>query len=81
MKNRRFTNIAFVGFTILTLLLVGFICFLIVTHTKTFAVESDSMSPTINKGDAVFIRSLNPQELRAGDVVTVKFTDNSGAFT
>lgn len=80
MKNK-IARLLFIGFTVLTVLLVCFIGFLTVTHTKAYAVQSNSMSPAINKGDAIFIRSVKTEDLRSGTIVTVRTNDASGVFT
>jgi len=81
MNNKTIVYILFTVFSSVTLLLVSFIAFLFITQTKPYAVVTDSMSPTINKGDAVFARRVNPSELRLGDIVTVNFNNGSGSFT
>jgi signal peptidase I len=81
MNKNKLAKAGFSVFTAITLLLVCFIGFLAVTQTKPYAVVTDSMSPAINKGDAVFTRRVNPSELRTGDIVTVNFNDGSGSFT
>ena len=35
-----------------------------------FSVQSDSMSPTLNKGDYIFVDKYNGEELKVGDIVT-----------
>ncbi len=81
MNKHRFFNILFAVFTVFTVLLTGFIGFLFITHTKAYAVQSGSMSPAFNKGDAVFIRSVEAIELQTGDIITVKTPDDSSFFT
>ena len=81
MFTKKLGNALFVCFTVLTLLLVSFIGFLTVTGTKTYAVQTDSMSPLFKKGDAVFVRSIDTDTLQIGNVVTVEFKDGSGYFT
>ena len=74
-------GILFAVFVAITLLLAFFVGFLLLTGTKAFAVESNSMSPVINKGDAVFVRSVAARDLRENDIISVKTNDNSGVFT
>ena len=81
MNKSNLSKAAFSVFTVITLLLVSFIGFLVIMQTKPYAVVTDSMSPAINKGDAVFARRVNPLVLKAGDIVTVNFNDGSGSFT
>lgn len=45
---------------------------------KGYSVASDSMSPELNKGDVVFVREIPFEELKTGDIVTVKFKVNDG---
>ena len=81
MNKKRFSNILLACFTAMTILLAGFIGFLTFTHTKVFTVQSGSMSPAFNKGDAVFVRPADTAQLRAGDIITVKTPDGSKYFT
>lgn len=81
MKKHKLAAVLLICFTVITFLLAGFIGFLTVTHTKAYAVQSDSMQPAFGKGDVVFIRAVETADLRAGDVVTVQSTDGSMAFT
>jgi signal peptidase I len=81
MYKNRVLNVLFACFVVLTFLLAGFIVFLTATHTKAFAVQTDSMYPSIKKGDVVFIRAVSPEELNEDDIITVSYNDNSGYFT
>jgi len=81
LNKQRLLNILLACFTAITILLAGFIGFLTFTHTKVFTVQSGSMSPAFNKGDAVFVRPVNTADLQAGDIITVKTPDGSRHFT
>ena len=81
LNKQRLLNILLACFTAITVTLAGFIGFLTFTHTKVFTVQSGSMSPAFNKGDAVFIRPVNTGDLQAGDIVTIKTPDSGRHFT
>jgi len=81
MKKHKWTSAIFICFSLITFLLAGFVGFLAVTHTKGYAVQSDSMAPVFGRGDVVFIRCVKAEDLRAGDIVTIRSTDGSMAFT
>lgn len=81
MNKHRLLNILLICFTAITVLLAGFIGFLTFTQTKVFTVQSGSMSPALMINDAVFVRPVNTEELRAGDIITVKTPDGSRSFT
>ncbi|MDZ7730507.1 MAG: signal peptidase I [Natrialbaceae archaeon] len=44
----------------------------------SFIVLSDSMSPSIERGDIIVTRSIEPATISEGDVVTLKINDGSG---
>lgn len=48
---------------------------------KGHSVVTNSMSPTFNRGDAVFSRKVDFNNLETGDIVTVSFSDGNGTFT
>lgn len=73
-------NILFNIFMIIAVLAAGFVGFNLVTGTKGYAVVSDSMKETLNKGDVVFVRETDFDSLNVGDVITVKVGDK-GYFT
>jgi signal peptidase I len=81
MKKHRFLDALFICFTVVTLLLASFIGFMMVTHTKGYAVQSDSMYPAFRKGSAVFVRAVDTSDLRNGDIITVSSKDGSRSFT
>lgn len=81
MKKQRLLNILLACFTVVTVLLAGFIVFLTVTHTKAFTVQSGSMSPAFSKGDAVFVRPVNNEDIKANEIVTIQTPDGSRFFT
>lgn len=74
-------NIIFNILAIITVLAAVFVCFNIFSGAKGYSVITDSMSPSINKGDVVFVKKADFSSLNEGDVVTVRFADGSGYFT
>ena len=66
---------------IVTALAVLFVGFNVISRAKAFAVVTDSMTPTLKKGDVVFVRAASFESLQENDVVTVAFPDGSGYFT
>lgn len=74
-------NIIFNILAIITALAAVFVCFNIFSGAKGYSVITDSMSPSINKGDVVFVKKADFSSLNEGDVVTVRFADGSGYFT
>lgn len=81
MNKKRLLNILLACFSTVTVLLAGFIIFLTLTQTKAFTVQSGSMSPAFNKGDAVFVRPVNTNDLKPNDVVTIQTPDTTRSFT
>lgn len=69
------------AFAIVSILLAAFVLFLLCTGTRGFAVQSDSMRPALQRGDAVFIRAASFDELHEGDVITASFPESEGVFT
>lgn len=65
---------------ILTVTLL-FVVSMLVTGFKGYSVVTDSMSPEINKGDAVFVKQISFDKLNVGDIVTVKFENRDSTFT
>lgn len=74
-------NILFNMLAIVTVVSVIFVFFNIFSGAKGYAVVTDSMAPSINRGDVVFVKQVNFNDLNEGDVVTVQFADGSGYFT
>ena len=74
-------NVLFNILAIITAIAVVFVAFNIFSGAKGYAVITDSMSPDINRGDAVFVKKADFGSLKQGDVVTVAFPDGSGYFT
>lgn len=74
-------NILFNMLAIVTVVAVAFVCFNIFSGARGYAVVTDSMSPTLNRGDVVFVKQTSFEDLNEGDIVTVKFPDDSGFFT
>ncbi len=74
-------NILFNMLVIFTSLVVIFISVNIFSGAKGYAVMTDSMAPTLKRGDIVFVRETGLENLSEGDIVTVEFPDGSGFFT
>ena len=68
-------------FTVLTLSLLGFILILRFTDSTVLSVQSGSMSPVFNEGDAIVIRRTATDKHKSGDIVTVQTPDKSRSFT
>lgn len=81
MAKIKFTNILFNFLAILTILAVGFTLFNIFSGAKAYAVTSESMNPTLKRGDAVFSKTVEFENLKVGDIVTVRVGKNEGYFT
>lgn len=73
-------NVLFNILVIITAIAVIFVMFTIVTGTKGYAVTSNSMADRLVRGDAVFSKAVSFDELREGDIVTVRVGDK-GYFT
>ena len=68
-------------FAIVSILLFGFVLFLICSGTHAYAVQSDSMLPTLTRGDVVFVRTVPFDDLRENDVISASFPESDGVFT
>lgn len=74
-------NILFNMFVIFTVAVVVFVGVNIFSGADGYVVMTDSMAPTLNRGDIVFVKETNLESLSEGDIVTVEFPDGSGHFT
>lgn len=61
-------------FTLMFLL----IAFVTVSGAKGYSVASDSMAPKLNRGDVVFVKETDFDDLKKGDIVTVEFKIGDG---
>ena len=68
-------------FAILIALVGLFVLTMLVSGTKAFAVQSDSMAPRMKRGDVVFVRRIAFEDLAVGDIISAHFPDRSGVFT
>ena len=68
-------------FAIISMALFGFVVFLTISGTHAYAVQSDSMLPTLSRGDVVFVRPVSFDELRDGDVISAKLPASGTVFT
>lgn len=73
-------NILFNILAIVTVIAVLFVGYNLITGTKGYAVTSDSMADSFKRGDIVFSRKVEFEQLKTGDVITVRVND-SGYFT
>jgi len=80
MTNIKVRNVFFNILAIVTVIAVAFVAFNLVTGTKGYAVTSNSMADKLVRGDAVFSRSVSFEELKVGDIITVRVGD-AGYFT
>ena len=74
-------NILFNFLAIITVISVGFVAFNFLSGAKGYAVTSQSMAKTLERGDVVFSREAEFDELKIGDVVTVGSADGKEYFT
>lgn len=74
-------NVLFNMLAVVTVLAVLFVGFNIFSGARGYAVVTDSMAPTLNRGDVVFVKQMEFESLNEGDIVTVQFADGSGFFT
>lgn len=75
------TNILFNILALITLLAVVFVSFNLIAGAKGYSVITNSMAPSIKKGEVVFVKPVNFNSLQNNDIVTVAFGDGSGYFT
>jgi signal peptidase len=81
MAKIKVRNVLFNILAIITVIAVAFVLFNIFSGAKGYSVTSNSMADTLNKGDVVFSRSIDFDELKEDDIVTVRVADGSGYFT
>ncbi len=74
-------NVLFNILAIVTVISVCFVGFNVINKAKGYSVVTDSMTPVYNRGDVVFVKKTDFNSLKAGDIVTVRFYDESGYFT
>ena len=80
MAKIKIRNVLFNILAIVTVIAVAVIAVCVFTGTKGYAVTSDSMADKYVRGDAVFSKPVDFDDLKIGDIVTVK-VGNSGYFT
>ena len=68
-------------FLIAATLVIAFTAAMLVSGAKAFAVESDSMSPRLHRGDVVFVRRADFDTLAKGDIISAHFPNGDGIFT
>lgn len=74
-------NVLFNILAIITVIAVAFVLFNVFSGAKGYAVTSGSMAGTLNRGDVVFSRKADFDDIRPGDVVTFRSADSTGYFT
>ena len=65
--------------TVLVIIIVLFAVFLMGSRLigfRVFTVISGSMSPTFNVGDLIYVRSVDPSEIKEGDPITFVVNEN-----
>ena len=80
MAKIKVRNVLFNILVIITVIAVAAVAFNLITGTKCYAVTSDSMADRLVRGDAVFSKPVSFDELKEGDIVTVR-VGNAGYFT
>lgn len=80
MSKIKLGNVLFNVLAIVTVIAAVFVAVNFFSGAKGYAVTSDSMKDTLNRGDAVFSRPVKFEELQVGDIVTVD-VDGEGFFT
>lgn len=80
MAKIKVRNVLFNILAVVTAISVVFVLFNVVTGTKGYAVTSDSMADRLVRGDAVFSKAVSFEELKAGDIITVRVGE-AGFFT
>ena len=80
MTKIKVRNVLFNILAIVTAIAVVFVLFNIFTGTKGYAVTSDSMADKLVRGDAVFSKAVSFEELKEGDIITVRVGE-AGFFT
>lgn len=74
-------NILRNAFAVISVLLALFVLFLLCSGTHVYAVQTDSMAPRLQPGDAVFIRAVPFEQLQPNDVISARFPESDGIFT
>ena len=72
------------GTVLLILVIIPFVIFAVpqaVGASNSYVVLSDSMSPSINAGDVVFVGDTSPDEIDEGDVITYERPGESQLIT
>lgn len=80
MPKIKIKNVLFNILTVITVIAIMFVLFNVITGTKGYAVTSNSMADKFVRGDAVFSRAVSFDELKEGDVITVR-VGSAGYFT
>lgn len=70
-------NVLYNILAIITVIAVLFVGFNLITGAKGYAVTSNSMAEKLNRGDVVFSRKVSFEELKEGDIVTVRINEKS----
>lgn len=72
-----------VSIIIIALLIVALILFGVprLFGIRTFSVQSESMSPQYNVGDLLYVRPVEPEDLKVGDAITFVINEEGQVAT
>lgn len=77
----KFKNIFFRVISIIVIITFLFVSFVFISGSKGYVVLSNSMLPTFRRGDVVFVKKIDFNELDVNDIVTINFKNSNGTFT
>lgn len=79
-RSRRHSKLSLVAFLILLTACLAGLTLWRIQSVQVMSVESASMSPTIRRGDAVVLKTVQPAELKAGDIVSYRSPANQSVI-
>lgn len=79
-KTRTHNKLSVFAFIILLLVSLGGTALWRMQTVQVMSVQSGSMSPAINKGDAVVLRPVDRRDLKVGDVVSYRSPANQAVI-
>lgn len=80
MAKIKVRNVLYNILAVFTVIAVSFVLFNLASGAKGYAVTSNSMADKLVRGDVVFSRSVSFDEIKEGDIITVR-VGNAGFFT